>query len=131
MVLLYDNLTPSSSAAHCRDAGDVATVKVIKEVLGVVDNFNRAFGAVKYETDEGKAVEDDFRAIYNDIEVLFKELGVEEVATVGAEFDYELHEAITQMPSADYEEGIVCQEFQKGYMLKDKLIRAAMVAVAM
>ena len=114
-----------------RDAGDVATVKVIKEVLGVVDNFNRAFGAIKYETDEGKAVEDEFRTVYDDIEALFKELGVEEVETLGAEFDYECHEAITQMPSADYEEGIVCQEFQKGYKLKETLIRPAMVAVAM
>mmetsp|Transcript_3278 Transcript_3278/g.6676 ORF Transcript_3278/g.6676 Transcript_3278/m.6676 type:complete len:255 (+) Transcript_3278:11-775(+) len=114
-----------------RDAGDVATVKVIKEVLGVVDNFNRAFGAIKYETDEGKAVEEDFRTVYNDIETLFKDLGVEEVETLGAEFDYECHEAITQMPSEDYDEGVVCQEFQKGYKLKETLIRPAMVAVAM
>ena len=131
--LLTDGfLLPSSIVFRkTRDASDVATVSVIKEVLQVVDNFNRAFSSIKCESDEAKAVEEDFRGAYDDIEGLFKELGVEEVETLGTEFDYECHEAVTQMPSEEYEEGLVCQEFQKGYRLKDTLIRPAMVAVAM
>ena len=96
----------------------------------MVDNFNRAFTSVPAETDAAKEVEGAYKSIYAEIEEIFNALGVEEVETLGTEFDYELHEAIMQSPSADYEEGIVCQEFQKGYKLGDKLIRPAMVAVA-
>ena len=46
------------------------------------------------------------------------------------EFDYERHQAIAQIPSADHDEGIVCQEFQKGYAIGERLIRPAMVAVS-
>ena len=60
----------------------------------------------------------------------FAELNVTKVETVGVEFDYEMHQAIMQMPSDEYEEGIVCQEFAMGWKCGEKLIRPAMVAVA-
>jgi molecular chaperone GrpE len=60
----------------------------------------------------------------------FQSLGVELVPTVGLEFDYENHQAVMQKPSVEYEEGIVCEELQKGFRCGDVLVRAAMVVVA-
>ena len=55
---------------------------------------------------------------------------MEEVETVGTEFDYEVHQAVMQKPSEEYDEGIVCEELQKGFKIGDTLVRAAMVVVA-
>jgi molecular chaperone GrpE len=109
---------------------DEATVKVVRQMLGVLDNYDRAFGVLTAETDEQKEIEDAYRATYDKILATFESLGVTEVETVGAEFDYEVHQAVMQRPSDDYEEGIVCEELAKGFVLEDKLIRAAMVSVA-
>jgi len=57
-------------------------------------------------------------------------LGIEQVPTVGIEFDYEIHQAVLQRPSEEYGEGIVMEELAKGFKHGDNLIRAAMVAVA-
>jgi molecular chaperone GrpE len=109
---------------------DEATVKVVRQMLGVLDNYDRAFGVLTAETDKQKEIEDAYRATYDKILATFESLGVTEVETVGAEFDYEVHQAVMQRPSEDYEEGIVCEELAKGFVLEDKLIRAAMVSVA-
>ena len=108
----------------------MATVQVAREVLKVLDNYDRAFGAIRPETDTEVAIEQEYRATYGDILNILADLGVEEVETVGIEFDYEVHQAVMQKPSDEFEEGIVCEEFQKGFKLGDTLIRAAMVSVA-
>ena len=109
----------------------MATVQVAREVLKVLDNFDRAFGAIQPETDTQVAIEGEYRQVYADILKVLADLGVEEVETVGIEFDYEVHQAVMQKPSEEFEEGIVCEEFQKGFKLGDTLIRAAMVSVAL
>lgn len=108
----------------------MATVQVSREILKVLDNFDRAFGVISAETDSEKAIEQEYQAIYAEILHVLADLGVEEVVTVGTEFDYEVHQAVMQKPSDEYDEGIVCEEFQKGFKLGDTLIRAAMVSVA-
>ena len=117
-------------AVQNKGGDDEATVKVVREMLGVLDNYDRAFGVIQAETDEQKEIEDAYRATYDKILATFESLGVTEVETVGSEFDYEVHQAVMQRPSDDYEEGIVCEELAKGFVLEDKLIRAAMVSVA-
>lgn len=107
-----------------------AIIKVVRQMLEVLDNFDRAFGAVTSETDSEKEIEAQYKEAYDMILASFKELGVEEVETVGIEFDYEYHQAVMQRPDENFEEGIVCEEFQKGFKLGDVLVRAAMVAVA-
>jgi molecular chaperone GrpE len=107
----------------------MATVRVAREMLSVLDTFDRAFGAVKAETEEELAIEAEYKATYDQILGIFKELGVETVDTVGKEFDYAYHQAVMQKPS-EFEEGIVCEEFAKGFVIGETLIRAAMVAVA-
>ena len=108
----------------------MATVQVAREVLKVLDNYDRAFGAINAETESQMAIEQEYRQSYADILKVLADLGVEEVQTVGTEFDYEVHQAVMQKPSDEFDEGIVCEEFQKGFKLGDTLIRAAMVSVA-
>lgn len=108
----------------------MAILQVARQMLTVLDNFDRAFGAVTPSTDEEREIEAEYRETYDMILDSFKKLGVEEVETVGLEFDYAIHQAVMQRPSDEYEEGIVCEELQKGFKLGDKLVRAAMVAVA-
>ena len=108
-----------------------ATMDVAKKMLDVLDNFDRAFGVVTPETDRDKEIEAAYKNTNQMVLDVFANLGVKEVATVGTEFDYEMHSAVMMRPSEDYEEGIVCDELAKGYMMESgKLIRAAMVAVA-
>lgn len=108
----------------------MATVQVARQMLEVLDNFDRAFGAVRPESEEEMAIETEFKEVYESVLSVFADLGVEQVETLGTEFDYEYHQAVMQKPGTDYEEGIVCEELQKGFKLDDVLIRAAMVAVA-
>lgn len=111
--------------------GDImATVQVVRQMLTVLDNFDRAFGAVHPSTEDERAIESEFRTTYQMMLDSFAEMGVEEVPTTGIEFDYQIHQAVMQKPSDMYEEGIVCEEFQKGFKCGDTLVRAAMVAVA-
>lgn len=110
---------------------DMATSQVARQMLSVLDNFDRAFGQVATVSDEEKTIEAEYRKAYDSILEIFGKLGVEEVPTVGIEFDYEIHQAVMQKPSDEHEEGIVCEEFQKGFKIGDTLIRAAMVAVAL
>ena len=136
-----------------RNAGDTqAIVTVVKAVLELLDNFDRAYGVIKPTTPDEEAIEDEYKQAYQQILDTFAKLGVREVETVGREFDYELHQAVMQMPGTNFEEGIVCQEFQKGFVMGEAksgdnddgseddddeeggtpltLIRPAMVAVA-
>lgn len=117
-------------AEQNKGGNDEATVLVARQMLGLLDNYDRAFGVLTAETEEEKEIEDAYRATYNKILGIFEELGVTEVETVGTEFDYEVHQAVMQRPSDDYDEGIVCEELAKGFVLGDTLIRAAMVSVA-
>lgn len=112
---------------------DLATIDVARKFLEVLDNFDRAFAAVTPTTSTEESIESTYKKTYDEILSVFDELGIEEVETVGAEFDYEVHQAIMMKPSEDYEEGIVCEEMAKGFRMKGeegKLIRAAMVVVA-
>jgi molecular chaperone GrpE len=107
-----------------------ATVDVINQILNVIDTYERAFNAVEPSTPQQEGIVADYRATYDKILECFVELNVTKVETVGAEFDYELHQAMMQMPSDEFEEGVVCQEFAPGWICGDRLIRPAMVAVA-
>lgn len=104
--------------------------RVVREMLGLLDNFDRAFGVVKPDNEEQKMIEAEYKEAYQMVMDVIKSLGVEEVPTIGIEFDYELHQAVMQKPGTDFEEGTVCEEFQKGFKIGDSLIRPAMVAVA-
>ena len=99
----------------------------VAELLPVVDNILRALGAFKdKESDEYKGV----AMILKQTEDIFSKIGVEEIKALGEEFNPELHNAVMHVEDDAVTENTVVEEFQKGYIYKDKVIRYSMVKVA-
>ena len=121
----YDNYRKRTSKEKIETYGN-ATAKCVEGILPVMDSFERS---VESEcTDEN--YKNGMLMIFNQLKDVLTKLGVEEVESLGAEFDPKVHNAISQQESTDYESNHVCAVYQKGYKLGDKLIRPAMVAVA-
>ena len=111
------------------ELGQYASMKLIGQLLPVVDNFGRAIEAAKSGGDvESFAKGVDM--IFRQLEQLLEQEGLKAMDTVGQPFNPEFHQAIMQVESDEHEEGIVVEEIQKGYMLKDKVLRPAMVKVS-
>ncbi|MFD0870549.1 heat shock protein GrpE [Chlamydia abortus] len=107
-----------------------ASLNLIEQLLPVVDNFERAI-----ESSKGTK---DFDALVKGLEMTFRQLdqvlqqeGLKPIEAVGQPFNPEYHQAVMQVESEEYEEGIVVEELQKGYVLKEKVIRPSMVKVSM
>lgn len=104
-----------------------ATARCIEQLLPVVDNFERAMEAPCSDAQYQSGME----MIFGQMKNFLEKLGVTEIEALGAEFDPNVHNAIKQSEATEeFPEGTVCEVFQKGYLLKEKLIRPAMVAVA-
>eukprot|EP00816_Leptocylindrus_hargravesii_P001491 CAMPEP_0196821350 /NCGR_PEP_ID=MMETSP1362-20130617/78904_1 /TAXON_ID=163516 /ORGANISM="Leptocylindrus danicus, Strain CCMP1856" /LENGTH=229 /DNA_ID=CAMNT_0042200509 /DNA_START=33 /DNA_END=722 /DNA_ORIENTATION=+ len=113
-----------------KNSGDEKSrVEVARAIIEVIDNYDRAFAAVSPDSDATKEIEAAYQQCYSNFMEALKEIGVTPVEAIGKEFDYEVHNAVTVMPS-EYDEGIVCAEMQRGYVLGKNLIRPAMVAVS-
>ncbi|KWX76937.1 nucleotide exchange factor GrpE [Paenibacillus jilunlii] len=107
-----------------------ATSKLVGELLPVLDNFERAI-ATAPATPEFEAFNKGVSMIFQQLEGVLKSEGLAAMETVGQPFNPEYHQAIMQVESEEHEEGIVTEEVQKGYLLKDKVLRPAMVKVSM
>lgn len=103
-----------------------ASVQCIEKLLTVIDSFERSLEADC--TDEN--FKNGMQLIWGQLQNFLTQMNVTEVEALGAEFDPNVHNAIQQQEDTDYESNHVCAVLQKGYMLGDKLIRPAMVAVA-
>ncbi|MFP4660693.1 MAG: nucleotide exchange factor GrpE [Halanaerobiales bacterium] len=101
-------------------------VELIRELLPVIDNFERALAQDESENDFRKGVE----MIYRQVMTFLDKQGVEIIEALGEEFDHNYHNAVAQVASEEYESGTVIEELQKGYILGDVVIRPAMVKVA-
>jgi molecular chaperone GrpE len=99
-----------------------------KEVLPVIDNLERALASEVHESDEGfkKGIEMTYEMLVNAL----KNEGVEEIDCLNKPFDPNLEQAIMQEKAEDVESGIVIEVLQKGYVLKDRILRPAMVKVS-
>ncbi|MCM1567858.1 MAG: nucleotide exchange factor GrpE [Roseburia sp.] len=102
---------------------------VIEKILPVVDNFERGFAMVDPE-DENDAFVDGMNKVYKQLMVQLEEIGVKPIEAIGQEFDPNLHNAVMQVESGEYESGMIAQELQKGYTYRDNVVRHSMVAVA-
>ena len=102
---------------------------VIEKILPVVDNFERGLQAVP-ENEKGGALASGMEMIYKQLMKQLEDLGVKPIEALGKEFDPNFHNAVMQVQSEEYESGIVAQEFQKGYLYHDSVIRHSMVGVA-
>lgn len=101
---------------------------VIEKLLPVVDNFERGLATVPEEQREDPFV-DGMNRIYKQLLTELDNIGVKPIEAVGCEFDPNLHNAVMQVESGEYESGIVAQELQKGYTYRDAVVRHSMVAV--
>lgn len=105
------------------------TEECMKKVIEVVDNFERAIKSVERIDDVDK-MKETFFVLNKQLTDSLTKLGLEEIKCVGEKFDPILHEAVLQTKTEEYPEETVTQELQKGYKLGDKVLRPAMVAVA-
>lgn len=100
------------------------------ELLPLVDNFELAKQQLKIETEGEQKIADAYQGLYKQMVELFRGLGLEAVPGVGSPFDPEVHEAIMREHSDEFDEGVVMEEFRKGFQFKERLLRPAMVKVA-
>ncbi|SDA61855.1 molecular chaperone GrpE [Lachnospiraceae bacterium G11] len=101
---------------------------VIEKLLPVVDNFERGLATVPEEEKDTPFV-DGMNKIYKQLMTELDNMGVKPIEAVGKEFDPNLHNAVMQVESEEFESGIVAQELQKGYTYRDTVVRHSMVAV--
>jgi molecular chaperone GrpE len=101
---------------------------VLEKLLPVIDNFERGLAAVPEEEKDG-AFADGMNKIYKQLMKQMEDLGVTPIEAVGKEFDPNLHNAVMQVQTDEYESGVVAQELQKGYMFHDTVLRHSMVGV--
>lgn len=107
---------------------DMGAKSIIEKVLPVVDNFERGLAAVPEEQKDDAFVT-GMDKVYKQMMTEFDSIGVKPIEAVGQEFNPDLHNAVMQVESEEFEPGIVAQELQKGYMYKDTVVRHSMVAV--
>lgn len=106
-----------------------ANENLLAEILPAIDNFERALSHANSETTLA-SLEQGVRLIIDQTWGVLKKYGLTEIAALGERFDPSVHHAISHEETADAPVGTVVKEFQKGYMLKGRLLRPSMVAVA-
>ncbi len=108
---------------------DMGAKDVLEKLLPVVDNFERGLAAVSEEEKDNAFVQ-GIDAIYKQLMTVFGEIGVAPMDAVGKEFNADFHNAVMHVEDEELGENIVAEEFQKGYMYKDQVLRHSMVKVA-
>ncbi|MDE6018791.1 MAG: nucleotide exchange factor GrpE [Muribaculaceae bacterium] len=122
----YRKRTLKEKAEIIKNGGE----NVLKGILPIVDDFERGLKAAEGESD-AKSVLEGMTLIYNKLVKYLESMGVKEMTSTGEEFNSDLHEAIAQVPAPSEDmKGKVLDTVQKGYMLNDKVLRHAKVAVA-
>ncbi|MBN8236686.1 nucleotide exchange factor GrpE [Halobacillus kuroshimensis] len=101
---------------------------LIEELIPALDNFDRAL-QVEVDSDAAKNLANGMKMVYDQFKSALEKEGVEVIPAQGEEFDPHLHQAVMQVEDENYESNIVVEELQKGYRLKDRVIRPSMVKV--
>lgn len=101
---------------------------LISDMLSSIDNFERAM-KIDAEDEKTKTLLQGMDMVYRGLIEALKNEGVEIIESVGQQFDPQLHQAVMQVEDSEYDSGVVIEEFQKGYKLKDRVIRPSMVKV--
>jgi len=121
----FDNAR-KRGAKEQQDFRDYALVDTVKAVIPVLDSFERALRASPEKSEFHVGVE----LIYKQLQDALSKLGVKPISAKGEPFDPRFHEAVEIVETADAEDDHVLDELQRGYLLKDRLLRPAMVRVA-
>lgn len=123
----FDNFrkrTLKEKAELIRNGAEAA----MKGLLPIIDDFERGLRAVK-DTEGAEAVKEGMTLIYNKFIKYLEQNGVKAMNSTGEDFNDELHEAVALVPGPEEQKGKVIDTMQKGYMLNDKVLRHAKVAV--
>jgi molecular chaperone GrpE len=115
------------------DARAYAATGFARDILSVSDNLARALEAIPAELredDKFKGLVAGLEATGRELDTVFGKHGIKRIAAMGLTLDPNQHQAMVEIPSADAEPGTVVAEMQAGYMIKDRLLRPAMVGVA-
>ena len=99
-----------------------------RELVNVLDNFERALNSLS-ETVEKKTLE-GFELIQKDIINILEKFNVKKIEALGKPFDANIHQAMFEKPTEDFEDGAICEIVQDGYKLHDRLLRPAMVGIS-
>jgi molecular chaperone GrpE len=115
------------------DASAYAATGFARDMLSIADNLSRALAAIPEEMradERTKALVTGLEATGRELDTVFARHGIVKVEAVGQPLDPHRHQAMIELPSADAAPGTIVQEMQAGYMLKDRLLRPALVGVA-
>ncbi|MCR4932581.1 MAG: nucleotide exchange factor GrpE [Lachnospiraceae bacterium] len=107
---------------------DMGAKNVIEKILPVVDNFERGLASLS-EEEKTSSFADGMNKIYKQLMTELDNLGVKAIDAKGKEFNPDLHNAVMQVESDEFESGIVAEELQKGYTYHDTVVRHSMVSV--
>ena len=107
---------------------EMGAKSVIEKILPVADNFERGLAAIP-EEDQNSPFAEGLNKIYKQLMTELENLGVKPIEAVGKEFDPNFHNAVMQVESDEFEEGVIAQELLKGYTYRDTVVRYSMVAV--
>lgn len=116
-----------------QDARAYAATGFARDILSVSDNLSRALQAIPEDLrgdDKWKGLVTGLEATGREIDNVFSKHGISRIAAVGLLLDPNQHQAMIELPSEEAEPGTIVQELQAGYMIKDRLLRPALVAVA-
>ena len=108
---------------------EIGAKDIIEKILPVIDNFERGLSAVPEESKEDPFVE-GMEKIYKQIMTTLEGVGVKPIEAVGQEFNPDFHNAVMHVEDEEAGENIITEEFQKGYMYHDSVVRHSMVKVA-
>ncbi|MBT9170661.1 MAG: Protein GrpE [Actinobacteria bacterium] len=107
----------------------ISTHKLVKQLLPVLDNLERALSSAESTDDKGKIIE-GVKLIYHQFKEALEKEGLKTIDPAGDRFDPYFHEAIMQVESDEHEDNTVVEVFQKGYLINDHLLRPAIVKVS-
>ena len=124
----FDNFR-KRTAAEKQDLLKYGASEVLKKILTVLDTFDRAKASLK-DIDNCQTVKDSYELAFKQLIDTLKKVGMEEIDALGKEFDPIEHEAVSQIPTDEFEVDHVASIVQKGYKLADRVLRPALVGVA-
>ena len=117
------------SAKERMDLISLANENLVKDMLPIIDDFERALAAIK-DSDDTDSAKEGVELIYNKLVAFLKKNGVKEIEAVGKDFDTDFHEAVAQFPVEDKDKkNKVIDVTQKGYTMGEKVIRYAKVVI--
>ncbi len=117
------------------DAFEYGGFSFAKETLNLIDNLERSKASI--ENDQSLKNSDGFNKIINHLEIIYKDMisilkknNIQPIESIGKKLDPNLHQAMMEIEDENNENGIILQEIQKGFMMKDRLLRPSLVGVA-